>query len=403
MNRWPVIKLKSVTTKVGSGSTPRGGKTVYKQVGVPLIRSMNVHFDGFRSDGLAYIDDKEASLLGHVEVKHGDVLFNITGASIGRVTTAPKEMAGARVNQHVCIIRPTDELMPQFLSYYLRSPKQQALVGSNQIGGTREAITKAALLNWEVPLPPLREQEQIVRVLDEADELRKLRIQADRRTADLTSALFHEMFGDPVANDCNWERKPFCDLLDGIDNGWSPTCHDRPAGSNEWGVLKLSSVTNCHYLDTENKALPEDSVPRPELEVKAGDLLFTRKNTYELVAACAFVFKTRPKLMLSDLIFRFRLKPKVPLDPVYLWKLLTFPSKRKQVQVLAGGSAGSMPNISKGRLLTLSIEVPPLPLQNEFAARVDEIRSLEAAHTNSRHHLNDLFNSLLHRAFEGEL
>src|SRR6266496_1012032 len=115
MKRIPSVKLMSVTSKVGSGSTPRGGDVVYKQSGVPLIRSMNVHFDGFRTDGLVYLDEKEASLLKNVEIQSNDVLFNITGASIGRVTIAPTEMAGARVNQHVCIIRPTKELKPQFL------------------------------------------------------------------------------------------------------------------------------------------------------------------------------------------------------------------------------------------------------------------------------------------------
>lgn len=401
--KWPTVKLKSVTSKVGSGATPKGGEAVYKNEGIPLIRSMNVHFDGFRRDGLVYIDEHEASLLNHVEVQSDDVLFNITGASIGRVTTAPDDMVGARVNQHVCILRPTDKLRPQFLSYYMRSPDQQALVGSNQIGGTRQAVTKEMLLNWGISLPPLAEQERIVKLLDEADEVRKLRTQADRRTADLIPALFHEMFGDPVENDRKWNRESFSNLLDGIDGGWSPTCHDRTAEGDEWGVLKLGAVTTCKYIDTENKSLPENYAPRPELEVKVGDLLFTRKNTYELVAACALVFATRPKLMFSDLIFRFRLKPGAELNTVYLWGLMTVPSKRRQVQALASGSAGSMPNISKGRLLTLPIEVPPLQLQEEFAARVSDIRAMKAEQAASRRRLDDLFQSMLHRAFQGEL
>src|ERR1700683_1422731 len=115
MKQWTTVKLKSVTTKVGSGATPRGGDVVYKQSGIPLIRSMNIHFDGFLADGLVFLDDKEASLLSNVEVHGDDVLFNITGASIGRVTIAPAEMEGARVNQHVCIIRPTEKLSPRFL------------------------------------------------------------------------------------------------------------------------------------------------------------------------------------------------------------------------------------------------------------------------------------------------
>ena len=77
-------------------------------------------------------------------------------------------------------------------------------------------------------MPPLAEQERIVKLLDEADALRKLRAQADRRTAEFIPALFHQMFGDPVVNSRKWKRQLFSDLLDGIDSGWSPVCQDRP-------------------------------------------------------------------------------------------------------------------------------------------------------------------------------
>jgi type I restriction enzyme S subunit len=286
-----------------------------------------------------------------------------------------------------------------FLLLWFRSSDLKSLA----ITATIPGLNRNTLYSQQIPVPPLAAQDRIVKLLGEADELRKLRAQADRYSADLIPALFHEMFGDPTINTRNWRRETLSDLLDGIDGGWSPTCQDRPAQPGEWGVLKLGAVTTCEYIPTENKALTEGFAPRPELEVKAGDLLFTRKNTYELVAASALVFETRPNLMLSDLIFRFRLKSDVQLNTVFLWGLLTTSSKRKQVQTLASGSAGSMPNISKGRLLTLPIEVPPLPMQTEFANRVTEIRELEAKQAASRERLDALFQSMLYRAFRGEL
>jgi len=159
---WPTKKLADLALKVGSGSTPRGGEAVYKPSGTPLIRSMNVHFGGFRADGLAYLDEFEAGKLDHVTVEPNDVLLNITGASIGRVTMAPTCMAKARVNQHVCIIRPTAELHPSFLAEFLASPDQQARVMNVQVGATRQALTKAMILDWDVPVPPLDEQHRIV-------------------------------------------------------------------------------------------------------------------------------------------------------------------------------------------------------------------------------------------------
>ena len=161
-NGWQRRKLKEIATKIGSGSTPRGGEAVYQSSGVPLIRSMNVHFSGFKTDGLAYLNSKEAAKLDHVTVQANDVLLNITGASIGRVTTAPESLVGSRVNQHVCIVRPTPELSPRFLAHYLASPEQQAQVMNVQVGVTRQALTKAMIENWEIPLPALDEQREIV-------------------------------------------------------------------------------------------------------------------------------------------------------------------------------------------------------------------------------------------------
>ncbi len=162
-------------------------------------------------------------------------------------------------------------------------------------------------------------------------------------------------------------------------------------------------MTWCEYNPYENKALPSNEQPDEALEVKPGDLLFTRKNTYELVAACALVRSTPSQLLLPDLIFRFRLRSEAPIDSCFLHQLLINPMKRREIQKLASGSASSMPNISKTKLQTVLIETPPLSLQQEFAQRVEAIEGLKTTHRESLAHLDALFASLQHRAFQGEL
>ena len=164
---WPLKPLKSLATKIGSGATPAGGRESYFTEGIPLIRSMNVHFAGFEPKGLVFLSDEQAKQLANVTVQPGDVLLNITGASIGRVTTAPSEMAGARVNQHVAIIRPIKELDAQFLAKFLASPAIQRMIDDIQVGATREALTKGMIERFEIPLPPLAEQKRIVAKVDE--------------------------------------------------------------------------------------------------------------------------------------------------------------------------------------------------------------------------------------------
>jgi len=146
-----------------------------------------------------------------------------------------------------------------------------------------------------------------------------------------------------------------------------------------------------------------DVQPDVRFEVKAGDLLFSRKNTYELVAACALVDETPPRMLLPDLIFRFCFPENSRLNSSYLHRLLITGSKRKEVQKLAGGAAGSMPNISKEKLRGLPIELPPLALQQEFAERVKKVELMKAEMRKSLRQLDALFSSLQHRAFRGEL
>ena len=105
---WPVTPLKSLATKIGSGATPAGGRESYFTEGIPLIRSMNVHFAGFEPKGLVFLSDEQAKQLANVTVQPCDVLLNITGASIGRVTTTPMEMAGAK-GQPARRHNPTDQ------------------------------------------------------------------------------------------------------------------------------------------------------------------------------------------------------------------------------------------------------------------------------------------------------
>jgi type I restriction enzyme S subunit len=211
------------------------------------------------------------------------------------------------------------------------------------------------------------------------------------------------MFGDPVKNPKGWKRIHLSEILLKIESGHSPVCLDRTAKLGEWGVLKLGAVTKCIYDSAENKALPDIEKPNPDIEIRAGDVLFSRKNTYELVAACAYVWETPPKLMMSDLIFRLVPRDKDSINSIFLQALLSFPSKRKMIQKMAGGAAGSMPNISKAKLLGHRIEVPPYILQNQFAEIVKKTESLKQKMLVQSEELENQFQALMQKAFKGAL
>lgn len=166
-----IKKLSELTTKIGSGATPKGGGSAYKESGISLIRSLNVHDLNFKYDGLAFIDDEQAKALSNVEVSSGDVLLNITGASIARCCIVPDGILPARVNQHVCILRPNHLLNSDFLNYLIVSPKfKSALLFQGAGGATRQALTKAMIENFDIPMPTLNKQAEAIEKIKQINE-----------------------------------------------------------------------------------------------------------------------------------------------------------------------------------------------------------------------------------------
>jgi type I restriction enzyme S subunit len=329
-------------------------------------------------------------------VSPGTVLMSFK-LSIGKIGIARIPMATNEAIAAFRILRP-DLVSPDYLvrvlaTLDLKSGSNRAAMGST--------LNKKSLSNLVIPLPSLSDQLRIAAILDKADDLRAKRRQALAHLDVLAQSIYHDMFGDPIAS-ARWPDFALSDLLSAIESGQSPVCEDRPAEAEEWGVLKLSAVTKLTFDETQNKALTS-LAPNKQHEVRQGDLLFSRKNTRSLVAAVALVGEVRPRLLLPDLIFRLRIEDPGVITPEYLYAVLAAPTKRAQIQNLAGGSSGSMPNISKAKLLTVKIPTPPIELQQEFGRRVAAVERLKARQRSQLAALEALVASLQNRAFRGEL
>ncbi|NLM06883.1 MAG: restriction endonuclease subunit S [Tissierellia bacterium] len=194
--KWGRAKLIDITSKIGSGATPRGGEEAYKSEGISLIRSMNVYDDGFLYDGLAFIDDKQARDLNNVVVEKGDILFNITGASIMRTCIVPENILPARVNQHVSIIRTTKEVNSNYLANLLKnkSYKRKLYNIATAGGATREAITKGDLEELDIPLPPLSLQESFANKVKLIEEQKRILEKSLEEKETLFAALMDRAF-----------------------------------------------------------------------------------------------------------------------------------------------------------------------------------------------------------------
>lgn len=164
------ISISKIATKIGSGSTPRGGKSSYLEEGVPFIRSQNVRFGRLKMDNIAFIGEDVHQKMKRTQVRPGDVLLNITGASIGRSAVVTDDVPVANVNQHVCIIRvDANNYIPQFLSEFLNSRKGQYMIDVAQSGGSRQGLNFQEVGALKIPNVELSIQEKIVEILSDCD------------------------------------------------------------------------------------------------------------------------------------------------------------------------------------------------------------------------------------------
>ena len=173
---WKVKKIKYLVNYIGSGKTPRGGAEIYTDEGVMILRSQNIYDDGLRLKDVAYVPEAVEALQRNTRVRPGDVLLNITGASIGRSSLVPDDLPDANVNQHVCIFRSLPQkLDSRFLHAFFCSRAGKEQVSSNENGTSREGLNFQQAGNLTLALPPLELQTKIVQHLDiEIGELDKV-------------------------------------------------------------------------------------------------------------------------------------------------------------------------------------------------------------------------------------
>lgn len=214
---WEEVRLEDITLKIASGSTPTGGKDNYKESGISLIRSLNVHNFKFLYKDLAFIDITQSKKLSNVIVKRDDILLNITGASVGRCTIVPENILPARVNQHVMIIRANNEIVnSNFLLYLINSKQYKSkLLMLSETGATREALTKDDISNFKIKLPSLKIQNKIANILSNYDNL----IENNNKRIKLLENMAEELYKEWFVR-LRFPNYQNTKIVDGIPDGW---------------------------------------------------------------------------------------------------------------------------------------------------------------------------------------
>jgi type I restriction enzyme, S subunit len=431
---WPVVQLRSVTTKIGSGSTPTGGQSSYQsQRSVwALVRSQNVFDRRFDSNGLAFISDAQAEKLKGAKLEQDDLLLNITGdgATFARSCVIPEDILPACVNQHVAIVRvDRDAADHGYVLSYLTHPVVKSYIESFNAGGSRRAITKANIESFALPLPPLPEQRAIARILSTLDDKIELNRRMNETLEAIARTIFKSLFVDfdPVRAKVRGEvPESICRRL-GLTPALLAHFPDRfvdselgeiPAG---WEVRGLNTVAPLSTASISPSTQPNEvfehySIPAFDAAVfPAYDLGRTIKsNKYIVSADAVLVSKLNPetprvwmpavateRAVCSTEFMQF--VPQMANVRAYLYLLMC--SERMQTEVLkrVTGSTGSRQRAQPSEIATLPVFMPPESLLKAFDAIASPTLDRIARNREQSQTLCSLRDTLLPKLLSGEL
>lgn len=369
----------------------------YTSSGVRIIRIANVQ-KGYIEDTAPAFYPIDTTDIEKYTLYEDDLLISLTG-NVGRVALLKKEFLPAALNQRVACLRLKDSAQydKSFLYYFLNSDYFENKCIQSAKGVAQKNMSTEWLKEYLIPNLSLVEQKEIAAVLNKISELISARTMQLQKLDELVKSRFIEMFGNPISNPMKWDIYQLEECLERIDNGKSFICSDKPRNGDNPAILKLSAATYGDYRPNENKALLDESLFVENSEVHTGDLLFTRKNTPELVGTAAYVQNTPPKLMMPDLIFR--LVPNEKVNAVFLWQLINCKEFRPVIQAISGGSAKSMSNISKKRLGKIKVICPPRELQDSLIPFVKQVDKSKLAIQQSLEKLETLKKALMQQYF----
>lgn len=435
---WELLRVKAITTKVGSGATPKGGQEVYlpSRTNFALIRSQNVFDRRFDRTGLAFISDRHADELAGAKVQEGDILLNITGDGVtfGRACIAPRSVLPACVNQHVSIIRVNrGKCDPGYLLSYLTHPLVKSYIESFNAGGSRRAVTKGHIESFEVALPPIPVQQAIAKALGSLDEKIELNRRMNETLEEMARAMFRSWFVDfdpvrakvdgrmPEGMDAATAKlfpSKFEDSVVGpVPKGWQVVSlgdHVEVAkGLSYKGEGLAEAGVALHNLNSvyEGGGYKHEGIKhyvgeyRPCHVIHAGDVIVTNTeqgHDHLLIGYSALIPKRYGDLgLFSHHTYRVRPLPDSPLTPPFIHHLLLTSRFRGEVIGFTNGTTVNMlpaEGLKRPRLV-----LPPAELIRRFTDFVTPLIDKAEANYEESRSLTVTRDALLPKLLSGEV
>jgi type I restriction enzyme, S subunit len=312
-------------------------------------------------------------------------------------------------NQQINAILPTPVASPWFIYYWTRT------IGSwleeNSSATTISIINKGRFSQAPISIPPLPEQHRIVTKLDSMTgrtaRAREQLGRIPRLIQKYRDAILAAAFSGGLTHVKGVKNVPLSEYVATLDQGWSPRCESESSDEpTEWAIIKTTAIQPIHFLASENKKLPPNLQPRPQIQVQDGDVLITRAGPRSRVGITCVVHSVRPRLMLCDKAYRIRVKND-RADPSFIAMMLNAPQSLSQIESMKTGISDSGLNLTQGKFLNLSLPKLTRSQQQEIVLRVETafawLDRVATEHANASRLLPKLDQAILAKAFRGEL
>lgn len=397
---WPTKKLGEIAKINPETWDPKKESGQRTMIGYIDIANVDGHWG--RIAGHREITPADAPTRARRIIRDRDVIFSTVRPNLMAIAVVPTGYDGTICSTGFAVLRARSEAIPEFLCYLLRSPQMGSTYSQFVSGAHYPALNLSQVRDLEVLLPPLSTQRKIVEILDQADALRSKRKEANEKMKQLAPAIFIKMFGDPATNPMGWEVKRLGDLLQLNDSGiWG----ERPTGEEDIGVLRSTNITErgeWNFDDVARRHIPEQQ--RNKYLLKEGDILITKSSgSPKHIGKMALVDEAVAdrRAVFANFMQRLRLNREA-LDPVFLYHHLNHPIIRAKL-LRASATTSGLKNLKPSAIDALPVLVPPVSSQRKFSETVGGIKRHHQAQARTRQKLDDLFDSLIHRAFSGEL
>lgn len=385
------VTIEEISHIVTKGTTPTTIGAEFANSGIPFIKAENIIDGTVKIDSSTlYINHRTDVILARSRIQPGDVLITIAG-TIGRTALVPANSPMLNCNQAVAIIRPKDVVDPNYLKYCFQSTEIQNKIYGLKVTATISNLSLSQIRSLQIPLPPLSEQKKIAAVLDKADQLRQKRKEAIDKLDKLVQAVFLDMFGDPVTNPKGWEVKSLEEVIS-IDAKLVDPRDDNYKSLYHIGGEKIESRTgNILPLNTAE----EDTQISSKYLFNDEDILYSKIRPYlRKVTIPGFT-----GLCSSDI---YPIRPvKGILTPDYLMYILLSDDFTKYADTQS--SRTNIPKINREQLNNYNIMLPTYKEQLKYKSFIQQVNIVKRSLNTDLTKCNSLFNSLLQRAFKGEL